>query len=152
MPGPIAAVTSPAITAPGTLGGSAGTGPGDCTNGDGPSRHCINAHCNSDADCGNVANACNGGVPPGSCAAGTQPAAIAWWTSLGLLTAMCVRGVFVRNRDRMFALAGLGATALVGVHSMFDFSLQIPAVALFYSVILGLGVAQSLPSHLRDER
>src|SRR5262249_17079840 len=65
-----------AITGPGTLGGSAGTGPKDCSMGPGPGKHCVNAHCNSDADCGNVANACNAGAPPGSCAAGPKPAPI----------------------------------------------------------------------------
>jgi len=74
------------------------------------------------------------------------PAAITWLTALGWLAWRCFRGVFVRSRDRMYPLVGFGATVLVGVHSMFDFSLQIPAVALLYAVLLGLGVAQSLPS------
>jgi hypothetical protein len=40
----------------------------------------------------------------------------------------------------------VAATALVGFHSIFDFSLQIPAIALTYAVILGLGVAQAAPT------
>jgi O-antigen ligase len=77
------------------------------------------------------------------------PAAIAWWTALGWLASICARGAFARNRDRLYPLAGFGATVLVGVHSMFDFSLQIPAVALLYSVMLGLGVAQAFSSQAR---
>jgi hypothetical protein len=44
-----------------TVGGSAGTGPADCTKGSGPGRHCIvgGAACTSDAECGGW---------PGSCA------------------------------------------------------------------------------------
>jgi hypothetical protein len=32
------------------------------------------------------------------------------------------------------------------VHSLMDFSLQIPAVAVTYAMILGMGTAQSIPS------
>src|SRR5579862_6040638 len=65
---PDGATSTFSVTGPGTLGGNAGTGPKDCTNGSGPGKHCVNGHCNSDADCGNVAGACQAGV----CNAGTQ--------------------------------------------------------------------------------
>lgn len=71
------------------------------------------------------------------------PAAIAWWLSFVWLVCRCIRGVFVRHRDRHYPMLAIAATALVGFHSLFDFSLQIPAIALTYAVILGLGVAQS---------
>ncbi len=74
------------------------------------------------------------------------PAAIAWWTAILLLFGMCVRGIFVRRRHRHYALLAIAATALVAFHSIFDFSLQIPAIALTYAVILGLGVAQAAPT------
>lgn len=77
------------------------------------------------------------------------PAAIAWWSALAWLAWMCARGIFVRNRDRIYPFVGFGATVLVGVHSIFDFSLQIPAIALLYAVVLGLGVAQSFSSQVR---
>jgi O-antigen ligase len=79
------------------------------------------------------------------------PATIAWLGALAWLAAICMRGIFVRQRDRYFALTALGATVLVGVHSLFDFSLQIPAVSLLYAAVLGLGVAQAFPSHERTE-
>jgi O-antigen ligase len=56
----------------------------------------------------------------------------------------CLVGVFRRRRDVIYPLAGVAATVLVGVHSALDFSLQIPAVAVGYAVILGIGVAQSV--------
>ncbi len=71
------------------------------------------------------------------------PAAIAWWLAMIWLVVICIRGIFTRRRDRIYPLLAVGATALVAVHSAFDFSLQIPAIALFYAVILGLGVAQA---------
>jgi len=74
------------------------------------------------------------------------PAAIAWWAAIAWLTALSIRGVFVRRRNRQFSLLAVAATALVAFHSFFDFSLQIPAVALTYAVILALGAAQSAPT------
>jgi len=77
------------------------------------------------------------------------PAAIAWWSAMASLVVLCLRGVRVRHRHRLYPILALGATALVGVHSSVDFSLQMPAVALLYATILGLGTAQALPSHNR---
>jgi O-antigen ligase len=74
------------------------------------------------------------------------PAAIAWWAAITWLTALSIRGVFVRRRNRHFSLLAVAATALVAFHSFFDFSLQIPAIALTYAVILAIGVAQSAPT------
>jgi len=74
------------------------------------------------------------------------PAALLWLCAMAWLVGLCVRGLFVRRRDRVFPLVAIGATALVGFHSLFDFSLQIPAIALLYAGLLGLGVAQSASS------
>jgi O-antigen ligase len=76
------------------------------------------------------------------------PAALAWWAMILWVTILCVRGIFVRRRDRVFPLLGVGATLLVGIHSIFDFSLQIPAIAVLYAALLGLGVAQAFPARL----
>src|SRR6185437_8278135 len=74
------------------------------------------------------------------------PAAIAWWAGLGWCVWFCVRGVLVRRRNRIYAMAAIGATVVIAFHSLFDFSLQIPAVALTYSAILGMGLAQAIPT------
>jgi O-antigen ligase len=71
------------------------------------------------------------------------PAAIAWCAGLAWCAYLCARGVVVRHRHRIYPMAAFGATALVGFHSMFDFSMQIPAVALTYAVIMGMGLAQA---------
>ena len=73
------------------------------------------------------------------------PAAILWWASLGWLFVICLRGVLVRKRNRVFPMLAVGASVLVGVHAMFDFSLQMPAIAVTFAAILGLGVAQAFP-------
>jgi O-antigen ligase len=74
------------------------------------------------------------------------PAALLWWLALSWLLVLCIRGVFVRRRDRAYPLLAAGCGALVATHSLFDFSLQIPAIALTFAVILGLGVAQAFPT------
>ncbi|MBU6299765.1 MAG: O-antigen ligase family protein [Alphaproteobacteria bacterium] len=74
------------------------------------------------------------------------PAAILWWSAIGWLALICVRGVLVRRRHRVYAMLAIGATVLVGAHSVFDFSLQMPAIALAYATILGLGIGQAFPT------
>lgn len=71
------------------------------------------------------------------------PAAIALYGALGGLLLICILGIWRRRRDTIFPAVGIGATVLVGVHSLVDFSLQIPAVAVTYSLIMGLACAQS---------
>ena len=43
----------------------------------------------------------------------------------------------------LHAAARAGASVLVGVHALVDFSVQIPAVAVTYAAILGMGCAQA---------
>jgi O-antigen ligase len=74
------------------------------------------------------------------------PAATLWITALLIITAQCVSGVLKRHRRRGYALTAVGATLLVGFHSIFDFSLQMPAVAVLYAAILGIGIGQSQPT------
>jgi hypothetical protein len=47
-------------------------------------------------------------------------------------------------------MLAVGAAILVGVHSIFDFSLQMPAIAVTFAAILGLGVAQAFPARAHD--
>ena len=74
------------------------------------------------------------------------PACILWGSAIVWLTSLCLRGVFVRLRDRIYPMLAVAGSVLVGVHSMFDFSLQMPAVSMTYACVLGLGVAQSFSS------
>ena len=56
------------------------------------------------------------------------PAALLLFGALLALFVMCVRGAIRRRRDAIFPCVGVGVTALVAMHSLVDFSLQIPAV------------------------
>jgi hypothetical protein len=59
------------------------------------------------------------------------------------LAARCLYGISIRGRDAEYPALGFGATVLVGLHSLVDFGLQIPAVAVLYSALLGIAWAQS---------
>jgi O-antigen ligase len=54
-----------------------------------------------------------------------------------------VRGIQHRRRDRIIPLCALLVGALVAAHSLVDFSLQIPAVAILVFALVGVGMAQS---------
>ena len=69
--------------------------------------------------------------------------------SMLLVFSQCLHGVFTRRRDVIFPLAASVGAVLVGVHAIFDFGLQIPALAITFAALLGLGCAQSLSSMVR---
>lgn len=73
-------------------------------------------------------------------AAGTLFLCIAW------MTVVCFTGVRNRGRDWVYPATGLAATVLVASHSFFDFSLQMPGIAITYACILGVACAQSYSS------
>jgi len=74
------------------------------------------------------------------------PAACLLFGTVLYLAGRCLVGVFRRRRDVIYPCAAMAATVLIGVHSALDFSMQIPAVAVTYAVLLGIGVAQSVNS------
>ena len=71
------------------------------------------------------------------------PAGLAYMAAPALLAGMCLAGCLRRRRDRVFPAVGFAASIAVGAHAFVDFSLQIPAVAVTYAALLGIGVAQS---------
>lgn len=74
------------------------------------------------------------------------PAAVLWFMVIAVPAMRCLLGFFLRRRDHIYPLIGFCACLLVGLHSLVDFSLQIPAVAVTFSVLLGVGVSQSWSS------
>ncbi len=73
------------------------------------------------------------------------PAAAALLLCLAGLAALCWRGLRGRGRDWIYPATGLAASVLVGFHALFDFSLQMPAIAMTYACIMGVACAQSMP-------
>ena len=74
------------------------------------------------------------------------PAAILLFALVGSCLVICIRGLRNRGKDWIYPAVGIASTALVGVHAWFDFSLQMPAVAMAYACILGVSCAQSFSS------
>lgn len=58
----------------------------------------------------------------------------------------CIKGVISRKRYGYFAATTVAITVQIAIHSLFDFSLEMPAIAISYAAILGVGVAQSISS------
>jgi hypothetical protein len=71
------------------------------------------------------------------------PAAAFLIAAIFYLGVQCCLGVLRRRRNAAYPALGAAATALVAVHSLADFSLQMPAVTATFAFLLGLGYAQS---------
>jgi O-antigen ligase len=71
------------------------------------------------------------------------PAAGSFLLGLALIAWRLWRGVVRRRQDRIYACFAVGCIATAAFHSAFDFSLQMPATAALFAVILGLGTAQA---------
>jgi hypothetical protein len=65
--------------------------------------------------------------------------------------ATLIRGIQVRHRDAILPMAALAVAVLALLHSMIDFSLQIPGYALVVFAIVGAGLSQSFRSSVADD-
>lgn len=74
------------------------------------------------------------------------PAALIFLLALFLLFASVLRGYFRRRRNSIYCSVAIAASVVVALHSLVDFSLQIQAVGMAFSMLLGLGAAQSRSS------
>ena len=72
---------------------------------------------------------------------------LAWLTVLGVL----VRGVRIRRRNRIVPVSALAIAVLALVHSLIDFSMQIPGYSIVVFALVGAGLAQSFPGVRDDE-
>ncbi len=79
------------------------------------------------------------------------PAALALFASVAGLCVLCVIGIRRRRQNAVYPCVGLGATVLVGVHSIVDFSLQIPAVTVTYAFLMGIAAAQCWSSRRPED-
>ena len=67
------------------------------------------------------------------------PAAAALYAGLGLLVFRCLQG-----RSAVYPAVLAACSVLVAVHALVDFSLEMPAVAATYALLLGVGCAQAV--------
>lgn len=74
------------------------------------------------------------------------PAALLLYLSVLTIVVRCAIGIVRRRRHQIYPAIALAVTVLLGTHGIVDFSLQMPAVAVTYAFVLGLGFAQSFPS------
>jgi O-antigen ligase len=74
------------------------------------------------------------------------PAAALLMLAILIAAGICVYGALTRNREEIFPVIGVAATVIVGLHSLADFSLQIPAVAFAFAFILGTAYSQAWSS------
>jgi O-antigen ligase len=63
-----------------------------------------------------------------------------------LVLSLLIRGVRTRHRDLAVPVAALACAGLALVHSLIDFSLQIPGFAIPLLALVGAGIAQSFPA------
>jgi O-antigen ligase len=79
-----------------------------------------------------------------------MPALIVVLFMMVLALATFARGAARRRRNDLLPAAGAGATMLVALHALVDFSLEIPAVAVAYLAVAGTAYAQSFSSRERN--
>jgi O-antigen ligase len=73
-----------------------------------------------------------------------SPAALALYSGLALLVFRGLRGRLRRGASAVYPAVLAASSVLVAVHSLVDFSLELPANAATYALILGLGCAQAV--------
>jgi len=71
------------------------------------------------------------------------PAALLYFSAIALFIKAIFSGIAQRRSGRLYPIIGASATILVCLHSLVDFSLQIPAVSVSFAAILGVSLAQS---------
>jgi O-antigen ligase len=76
------------------------------------------------------------------------PAGLAFIAAPILLAGTCFAGCMRRRRDRVYPAVGFAASVVVGLHALVEFSLQVPAIAIAYAALLGMGVVQSWRTNL----
>lgn len=78
------------------------------------------------------------------------PMAALFFLAIFLVALRVFRGALTRQRFVAIPLAGIGCIVAAAVHSVFDFSLQIPAIAAVFAFIVGLAWVQSFPERQRS--
>jgi len=75
-----------------------------------------------------------------------MPVAVALVLAVVWIGVRCLSGLSERRRERELTALGVGTSISVGIHALFDFSLQIPGVTIVFAALLGAAWAQSWSS------
>jgi O-antigen ligase len=67
-----------------------------------------------------------------------------------VIFAVLIRGALIRRRDLIVPVAALSVGLLAVLHSLVDFTLQMPGYAIVAMSLIGAGLAQSFPSEKRQ--
>jgi O-antigen ligase len=78
------------------------------------------------------------------------PAAAALYAGVGLLVARCIRGRLHRGGSAAYPAVLAACSVLVGVHALVDFSMEMPANAATFALLLGVGCAQAARRQTRS--
>jgi hypothetical protein len=71
------------------------------------------------------------------------PAASAMLLAVGLLVLQCWHELRVRRRGAIFPCIAVAVSVQVALHSLLDFSMQVPAVVIAYLVLLACGLTRA---------
>ena len=74
------------------------------------------------------------------------PAFLCLLAAIAVAGRMCWRACRTRQQSQTYPAVGIAVLAQLSAHSLIDFSLQIPAVALTFTFLLAIGCAQSWSS------
>jgi O-antigen ligase len=72
-----------------------------------------------------------------------MPAAAGLLIAIGLLVMTCWRELRARRRGAIFPCIAVAVSLQVGLHSLLDFSLQVPAVVIAYGLLLACGLTRT---------
>jgi lipoprotein signal peptidase len=78
--------------------------------------------------------------------------ALAFYGALTWVTAVIFRGAVKRRRNRVFSVVAFACIVAGALHSLVDFSLQMPATTAMFAFILGVGWAHAWPRETSDQR
>ncbi|HKY95639.1 MAG TPA: O-antigen ligase family protein [Kiloniellales bacterium] len=73
------------------------------------------------------------------------PAALLLFGTLGTILVLQLRSLPRAGVERRFAGIAAAATLLFAVHSLIDFPVQMPGIAVTFAALAGMGLAQSFP-------
>jgi O-antigen ligase len=78
------------------------------------------------------------------------PVALGFYASLAWVAVVIFRGAMNRRRNRVFSVVAFACIVAGALHSLVDFSLQMPATTSMFAFILGIGWAHAWPRETSD--